>query len=408
MGGGLGHRAVAYFVNWAIYGRNHQPQDLPADKLTHILYAFANVRPETGEVYLTDAWSDTDKHYPGDSWNDAGLTDRVQRSKILAKWLPGTNVYGCTKQLFLLKKRHRHLKVLLSIGGWTYSSNFAKPASNREGRSTFAKSALRIVQNLGLDGLDIDWEYPKDDQEAKDLVHLLEAVRHEMKACHKGDRMLLTVACPAGPQNYEKMHIKAMDEHLDFWNLMAYDYAGSWDSHAGHQANLYPSKSDPRSTPFSTSTAVEHYTSHGVHPSKLVLGLPLYGRAFANTDGPGKPFSGTGEGSWEQGVWDFKALPKDGATECMDEDIGASWSYDQGRRVMVSYDTKEISQRKVDFIKNHGLGGAMWWESSADRQGNESLISTVVHGLHHMDRSHNTLEYPDSMYDNLRNGFPNE
>lgn len=96
-----------------------------------------------------------------------------------------------------------------------------------------------------------------------------------MKACHKGDRMLLTVACPAGPQNYEKMHIKAMDEHLDFWNLMAYDYAGSWDSHAGHQANLYPSKSDPRSTPFSTSTAVEHYTSHGVHPSKLVLGLPL-------------------------------------------------------------------------------------------------------------------------------------
>ena len=102
-----------------------------------------------------------------------------------------------------------------------------------------------------------------------------------------------------------------------------------------------------------------------------------YGRAFANTDGPGKPFSGTGEGSWEQGVWDFKALPKDGATECMDEDIGASWSYDEGRRVMVSYDTKEISQRKVDFIKDHGLGGAMWWESSADRQGNESLISTV-------------------------------
>ena len=102
-----------------------------------------------------------------------------------------------------------------------------------------------------------------------------------------------------------------------------------------------------------------------------------YGRAFANTDGPGKPFSGTGEGSWEQGVWDFKALPKDGATECMDEDIGASWSYDEGRRVMVSYDTKEISKRKVDFIKEHGLGGAMWWESSADKQDNESLISTV-------------------------------
>ena len=398
MGGGSGVRTVAYFVNWAIYGRNHHVQELAGENLTHVLYAFANVRPDSGEVYLTDPWSDTDKHYEGDSWNDVG-----------------TNVYGCVKQLFLQKKRNRNMKVLLSIGGWTYSANFAQPASTDPGRKQFAASAVKLLEDLGFDGLDVDWEYPKNHSEAQDFVKLLAETRHALdRAAHKRHhaRFELTVACPAGSDNFKKLRIAEMDGLLDFWNLMAYDYAGSWDQQAGHQSNLFPSRSRPETTPFSTVAAVEHYTRSGVHPSKMVLGMPLYGRAFTSTSGPGHPYNGVGEGSWEQGVWDFRALPKPESKEIHDPEIGASWSYCQGTQTMISYDTATVVQQKAQFVRDWHLGGGMWWETSGDRRcGEGSLIEAFVQasgGRSRLEESKNCLDYPESRYDNLKKQFPGE
>ncbi|KAI0009344.1 glycoside hydrolase family 18 protein [Xylariaceae sp. FL0662B] len=389
-----GFQHTVYFTNWGIYGRNYQPAQLPTSQLNQVLYAFANLRAD-GTVYASDSYADLEKHYDGDSWDD-----------------PGTNAYGCVKQLYLLKKANRQLKVLLSIGGWTYSTNFAAAASTDATRSTFAKSAVTLLKDWGFDGLDIDWEYPADDTEANNMVALLQALRDELDSYSSqyadGYHFLLTAAVPAGPTNYQKLKLDQMASLLDHFNLMAYDYAGSWDTTSGHQANLYPNADNPVSTPFSTDAAVSDYIAAGVPANKIVLGMPLYGRSFEATDGIGLAYTGIGQGSWEQGVWDYKVLPRSGATETYDDVAGATYSYDSASKELISYDNADMIEKKVTYLQGKSLGGSMFWEASGDRNDTGSLITASFNaqgGSSSLDQTENLLSYPDSQYDNIKNNL---
>jgi chitinase len=177
------------------------------------------------------------------------------------------------------------------------------------------------------------------------------------------------------------MNLKQMDQYIDFWNLMAYDYTGSWSTYAGHEANVNASTSTPKATPFNTAQAIAYYEKQGIASTKITLGMPIYGRSFTNTSGPGGSYSGVGSGTWQPGVWDFKALPLSGATEHVDAQAVASYSYDPNQKMMISYDNVSVAKTKAQYIENNNLGGAMWWEVSGDKTGSNSLIQTVSSSL---------------------------
>lgn len=299
---------------------------------------------------------------------------------------------------------------------------------------------MQLLKDLGFDGLDIDWEYPNSTQEAADLVDTCRLFREELDNYARNltghPHFLLTLAVPAGRDHFQYFDLPGLLPYVDFINLMGYDYMGSFSNYSGHMSNLYKSKTDPRSTEFDTQTAVDYYLGSGWPKGKLNLGMPLYGRAFANTMGPGTNFTASTVGSWEAGVWDYKVtfsphhpshtrtntplsfqvLPAalNGSQIHYDNAVVASWAYNNRTNYMVSYDEPLIAAQKAKYIEHAGLGGAMWWETSGDLPVNNSrsLIRTVKESFEGcgmgIERCENWLEYPGSKYANLRKGMPGE
>ncbi|SCO88428.1 related to endochitinase [Fusarium oxysporum] len=285
-------------------------------------------------------------------------------------------------------KSNRHLKTLLSIGGWgAGSANFSSAASTPGRRVRFASTSVSLMWNWGFDGIDIDWEFPYDEIDAANLVLLLEAIRNELdlyaRTYTSGHHFLLSIAAPAAPEHYKKLQLNDIGRIVDQINLMAYEYSGSWDHISGHNANLFPYKrpvtrlnldytlTESFETSINTDYAIKDYLGAGVPAEKIVLGIPVFGRSFEDNLGVGKTFSGVGEGSWgERGVWDYK-------------------------------DTPSVVQKKAEYVLGHGLGGSMFWEASADKQGDESLIRTSYRTFGSLETTENWLDYANSYFDNI-------
>ncbi len=357
-----GWRVVGYFTAWGVYARDFHVEDLPADQLTHVNYAFANISA-SGECVLGDPYADTERTYEGDAWDDP--------------------LRGSFRRLQLLKARHPHLRTLISVGGWTWSGRFSDVALTEESRRRFATSCVDFMVRYGFDGIDVDWEYPVGGglegnvvrpEDRRNYTLLLEELRRQLDArgAETGQHHLLTIAAPAGPSIIANLELAELGRVLDWINLMAYDFNGPWGGATGFNAPMRRPEGDPSPAGFDVDTAVRAYLDGGVPPDRLVLGVPFYGRSFAGAtggDGLGQPFRGPGDGTWEPGVIDWSDLAANylpRMTRRWHDAAQVPWLHDPATGLFISYDDAESLAIKRDHARGLGLGGVMIWELSAD------------------------------------------
>jgi chitinase len=364
------YRIIGYYASWNIYDRQFFVTDIPADKLTHINYAFVNIS-EDGECLIGDAWADTQFPYPGDE--------------------EGAEFLGNFRQLNLLKEAHPHLQTLLSIGGWSWSDYFSDVALTEESRAKFARSCVAMMKQYGFDGLDIDWEYPGGGGEAgnverpedpQNFTLLLAELRAQLETQGQADgrHYLLTIAAPARAWGMELDKITA---YLDWINVMTYDFNGAWSAVTGFNAPLYGDPDAPNPTQ-SVDHSIQGYLAAGVPAEQLVMGVPFYGRGWAGVgdtnDGLYQPYTRIpGSGDYDYGDLTENYIGQ--YTRHWNEAAQVPWLYDAEAGMMITYDDPESLAKKAAYIREQGLGGAMIWEVGLDDEA-RSLITALYDALH--------------------------
>ncbi|MWC31306.1 glycosyl hydrolase family 18 protein [Paenibacillus sp. MMS18-CY102] len=399
--GAANYKVVGYFPAWGAYGRTYNVSDIDGSKLTHINYAFAdicwngthgnpdptgpnpvtwscqdevgNISVPNGTIVLGDPWIDAQKAFPGDTWDQP--------------------LKGNINQLNKLKQQYTHLKTIISIGGWSWSNRFSDVAATAATRSTFAKSAVSFLRHYGFDGVDLDWEYPVGGGLAGNSVRpddkhnytlLLQEIRKELNLAGAADgkSYSLTIASGASPSFASNTELGEIAKSVDWINIMTYDFNGAFNPKSAHNAPLYADPAAvaaniPDASTFNIASAVQGHLNAGVPASKVVLGLPFYGRGWKgcaagpNGDGQYQNCNGAPAGTWEAGSFDYgdlaaKYVNKNGFVRYWNDASKVPYLYQASTGTYISYDDEQSFGYKINYIKSLGLGGGMFWELSSD------------------------------------------
>ncbi|KAK1979246.1 family 18 glycosyl hydrolase [Colletotrichum cereale] len=340
-------RVVGYYETWVPKRACNQfyPEQIPTGVYSHINLAFASIDPSNFEL-VPAAQADVDMY----------------------------------KRVTDLKAMDPNLKVLIAVGGSDFNDTgptagtFSDIARSEDAQQKFIDSVLNFMSTYGLDGIDLDWEYPATknrggrDEDFDNFPKFMKTLRQALKDYE------ISITIPAIYRNLQHFDLKNIEPHVDFFNVMTYDFHGAWEKatesggpYLNSQTNLTAIKG-----------GLDLIWRNNIDPDKVVLGLAFYGRGFKASSSsclrPGCTFdSGTDalQCSAEVGaalnseIDDLVA--EQGAEPTLDKAAAVkilTW----GDTNWLTYDDEETLRLKTDFARSQCLGGVMVWAISHDTQ----------------------------------------
>lgn len=261
------------------------------------------------------------------------------------------------KRMVKLKEKNEKLKVLLSIGGWG-AGNFSEMAADADLRMSFCKDCLAKCQQYGLDGIDLDWEYPTSNSagissspnDTKNYTLLLKDLRSVL-----GTDYLITMASSSSAKYVD---FKACIQYMDFVNLMTYDMGRP----PKHHSALYPS-SGKTSRSVDESVAL-HYKA-GIPYEKIVVGAPFYCKAASSSD--------SGDGTY----WCKMGSLFEKYTEKWDDAAKVPYLADNDGKMVFTYDNPTSIGLKADYVIAKKLRGMMFWNWEGDNSSTWEMTHAI-------------------------------
>lgn len=346
-----------YYTNWAQHRKEEVkflPKNIDPHLCTHSYFAFANIDLDKMKLAPFEK------------------NDVAEGAESTAPCL--------YEEFNKLKRKNPQMKTLLSLGGASAGvEKFRKLIGSDDDRKKFIKNTIETLRKYNFDGLDLDWEFPETQQDKTGFTKLVKDFRLEFQSeafVSDKPRLLLTAAVavwkPKVEAGYEPQKLA---QYLDYINLMAYDYHGSWNQRTGHNSPLFArTEQTGDQILLNQESTINTWIELGAPADKLVLGLAMYGRTFTlktkKMNGMNAPASDAGKsGPYTQAAgflsyFEVCKLLKDGWTKEWNDEQKVPYAFKDDQ--WVGYDDPKSIKLKCEYAVKRKLAGAMIWSLDLD------------------------------------------